>query len=108
MSDIKPPPPQAPGEDEEKYLRDQLGECYISQSWMFSVAGVLIAIPLCVKLRSYNPLVYSALGGTLADLLAGMCVVMIFFPICRRRFLSFSLSRTRTRINHVPHTIRIY
>jgi len=48
-----------------------LASCVLSKSWFYCAAGVVVAVPLGVKLKSYTPLAYAALGGTAADLLAG-------------------------------------
>lgn len=58
-------------DDREKELQQALAGCVLDSSWFYCVAGVALAIPIGVRLNSYNPLVYLGLSGTLLDLLNG-------------------------------------
>lgn len=43
----------------------------MSRVLLFVAAGLALAIPVGVKLKSYNPIVYFGLAGTGLDLLTG-------------------------------------
>ncbi|PRW61191.1 Hydroxyacyl-thioester dehydratase type mitochondrial [Chlorella sorokiniana] len=53
-------------------LEQELGDCVLNSSWFFCVAGVALAVPLGVKKKSYWPVVYLGLAGTLLDLINGL------------------------------------
>jgi hypothetical protein len=55
----------------EKDLQDQLAQCYLNHSWRFCILGLALAVPLGVRLKSYNYIAYFGLGGTALDLLNG-------------------------------------
>lgn len=57
--------------DQESELQKQLAECTLQKSYMFSVACVCLAIPVSLRLKSYNPLAIGVLAGTMLDLLNG-------------------------------------
>ncbi|GAB2224218.1 hypothetical protein Droror1_Dr00004970 [Drosera rotundifolia] len=59
------------GEGEVK----QLEECSVSNAlgtWVFSVAGALIAIPVGIKKKSLAPLVFYGTTGTMLDIIMGI------------------------------------
>ena len=58
-------------DEREKELQKALAECVLDSSWLCTVVGVALSIPVSVRLKSYNPLVYLGLTGTLFDLLNG-------------------------------------
>ena len=62
---------------EEEELQRQLAECTLNKSWVFSVVGLAISVPLGLKFKSYNPVVYCGLTGTMLDLLNGMLVILL-------------------------------
>lgn len=74
-------------DDREKELQQALAGCVLDSSWFYCVAGVGLAIPIGVRLKSYNPLVYLGLSGTLLDLLNGEVVQGKLAPRCRRAVL---------------------
>jgi hypothetical protein len=43
----------------------------LSSSFKYCVLGIAMAVPLGVRLKSYNPLVYFGIAGTLGDFLEG-------------------------------------
>ncbi|KAF9608467.1 hypothetical protein IFM89_009833 [Coptis chinensis] len=52
-----------------------LAECSVSNSlgtWVFSVAGALIAIPIGIKRKSLGPLVFFGTTGTMLDIIMGV------------------------------------
>lgn len=51
--------------------RAALAECVISSSYKYCTLGIALAVPLGVRLKSYNPLVYFGVAGTLGDYLEG-------------------------------------
>ncbi|KAI7842771.1 hypothetical protein COHA_003519 [Chlorella ohadii] len=55
----------------KRQLEQELSDCVLNSSWFFCVAGVALAVPLGVKKKSYWPVVYLGLGGTLLDLING-------------------------------------
>jgi hypothetical protein len=61
----------------ESELRAALGECVMRSSWFYCVAGVILAIPLSVKLKTYSPVVYLGLGGTAVDLINGISLAQL-------------------------------
>ena len=58
--------------EEEERLQEALGQCMLGSSWAVSMAAVAVAVPLGVRARSYKPLVYAALLGSMGDLLRGI------------------------------------
>ncbi|XP_047937762.1 uncharacterized protein LOC125185287 [Salvia hispanica] len=59
------------GKVEEKKLE----ECTVSNAlgtWIFSVAGALIAIPVGIKRKSLAPLVFFGTTGTMLDIIMGI------------------------------------
>ncbi|GER49199.1 GRAM domain-containing protein [Striga asiatica] len=53
----------------------QLEECSVSNAlgtWVFSVAGALIAIPIGIKRKSLAPLVFFGTTGTMLDIIMGI------------------------------------
>ncbi|KAL9265523.1 hypothetical protein AKJ16_DCAP17565 [Drosera capensis] len=53
----------------------QLEECSVSNAlgtWVFSVAGALIAIPVGIKRKSLAPLVFYGTTGTMLDIIMGI------------------------------------
>ncbi|KAI3841562.1 hypothetical protein MKX03_023876 [Papaver bracteatum] len=52
-----------------------LEECSISNAmgtWVFSVAGALLAIPIGIKRKSLGPLVFFGTTGTMLDIIMGV------------------------------------
>ncbi|KAL7155912.1 hypothetical protein ABFS83_03G108100 [Erythranthe nasuta] len=59
------------GNEEVKQLKD----CSVSNAlgtWVFSVAGALIAIPVGIKRKSLAPLVFFGTTGTMLDIIMGV------------------------------------
>ncbi|PHU22806.1 hypothetical protein BC332_07913 [Capsicum chinense] len=59
------------GQEEVK----QLSECSVSNAlgtWVFSVAGALLAIPVGIKRKSLAPLVFFGTTGTMLDIIMGI------------------------------------
>ncbi|KAK4803357.1 hypothetical protein SAY86_001560 [Trapa natans] len=53
----------------------QLEECSVSNAlgtWVFSVVGALIAIPVGIKRKSLGPLVFFGTTGTMLDIIMGI------------------------------------
>ncbi|KAL8059683.1 hypothetical protein ABFX02_03G102900 [Erythranthe guttata] len=53
----------------------QLKDCSVSNAlgtWVFSVAGALIAIPVGIKRKSLAPLVFFGTTGTMLDIIMGV------------------------------------
>ncbi|KAL8485567.1 hypothetical protein ACS0TY_027746 [Phlomoides rotata] len=53
----------------------KLEECTVSNAlgtWIFSVAGALIAIPIGIKRKSLAPLVFFGTTGTMLDIIMGI------------------------------------
>ncbi|KAL4283993.1 hypothetical protein GQ457_16G019650 [Hibiscus cannabinus] len=60
----------------------QLEECSLSNAlgtWVFSVAGALLAIPVGIKRKSLAPLVFVGTTGTMLDIIMGITA-------CEREF----------------------
>ena len=51
--------------------KSALSECVLSSSFKYCTLGIALAVPVGVRLKSYNPLVYFGLAGTLGDFLEG-------------------------------------
>ncbi|KAF7129051.1 hypothetical protein RHSIM_Rhsim10G0081200 [Rhododendron simsii] len=61
----------AAGEENVKHLED----CSVSNAlgtWVFSVAGALLAIPVGIKRKSLAPLVFFGTTGTMLDIIIGI------------------------------------
>ncbi|CAL0307852.1 unnamed protein product [Lupinus luteus] len=59
------------GEENVKHLKD----CSVSNAlgtWVFSVAGALLAIPVGIKRKSLAPLVFFGTTGTMLDIIMGI------------------------------------
>ncbi|KAJ1439245.1 hypothetical protein SESBI_02616 [Sesbania bispinosa] len=59
------------GEENVKHLED----CSVSNAlgtWVFSVAGALLAIPVGIKRKSLAPLVFFGTTGTMLDIILGI------------------------------------
>ncbi|KAF7110870.1 hypothetical protein CFC21_110939 [Triticum aestivum] len=55
----------------EKHLED----CTVANAlgtWVFSVAGALLAIPVGIKRKSFAPLVFFGTTGTMLDIIMGI------------------------------------
>ncbi|KAM1777282.1 hypothetical protein ACFX11_043967 [Malus domestica] len=53
----------------------QLEDCSVANamgSWVFSVAGALLAIPVGIKRKSLAPLVFFGTTGTMLDIIMGI------------------------------------
>ncbi|KAJ3675575.1 hypothetical protein LUZ60_004617 [Juncus effusus] len=54
----------------------QLEDCTVANAalgtWLFSVAGALIAIPVGIKRKSLGPLVFFGTTGTMLDIVMGI------------------------------------
>ena len=57
------------GGPEEERLREELGQCTLDASWMYTLVGAMASVPLGIYFKSANPVVYCALGGTALDVL---------------------------------------
>ncbi|BDA47765.1 hypothetical protein COCOBI_11-0220 [Coccomyxa sp. Obi] len=58
-------------DEKERKLQESLADCVLSSSWMFCLGGVALSVPFGIKFKSYLPLVYFGLGGTVLDMLNG-------------------------------------
>ncbi|KAJ6337437.1 hypothetical protein OIU76_007168 [Salix suchowensis] len=61
----------AAGKENVKHLE----ECSVSNAlgtWVFSVAGALLAIPVGIKRKSFAPLVFFGTTGTMLDIIMGI------------------------------------
>ncbi|KAL1820503.1 hypothetical protein DCAR_0416838 [Daucus carota subsp. sativus] len=59
------------GKEEVKHIE----ECSVANAlgtWVFSVAGALIAIPVGIKRKSLAPLVFFGTTGTMVDIMLGI------------------------------------
>ncbi|OWM88436.1 uncharacterized protein LOC116203037 [Punica granatum] len=59
------------GQDDVK----QLEECSVANAlgtWVFSIAGALLAIPVGIKRKSLGPLVFFGTTGTMLDIIMGI------------------------------------
>ncbi|XP_021731695.1 uncharacterized protein LOC110699459 [Chenopodium quinoa] len=59
------------GKEEVKHLE----ECSVSNAlgtWVFSVLGALVAIPVGIKKKSLAPLVFFGTTGTMLDIIMGI------------------------------------
>ncbi|KAH7679447.1 hypothetical protein IHE45_06G059000 [Dioscorea alata] len=59
------------GRDEVKHLED----CTVANAlgtWVFSVAGAVLAIPVGIKRKSLAPLVFFGTTGTMLDIIMGI------------------------------------
>ncbi|XP_011027576.1 PREDICTED: uncharacterized protein LOC105127831 [Populus euphratica] len=61
----------AAGQENVKHLE----ECSVANAlgtWVFSVAGALLAIPVGIKRKSFGPLVFFGTTGTMLDIIMGI------------------------------------
>lgn len=70
---------------EEDLLQRELAECTINKSWLFTVASVALSVPLSLRFKSYNPVVYCGLTGTMLDLVNGERVLRAVVGTAGRR-----------------------
>jgi hypothetical protein len=54
-------------------LRDELDACLGRSMWFFSLAGVAMALPLCVRYRTERPLMAAAITCPVLDMMYGEC-----------------------------------
>ncbi|KAK9836031.1 hypothetical protein WJX81_007574 [Elliptochloris bilobata] len=47
--------------------RADLEACVFKHSWLFCVGGVTLSVPLCIRIKSYLPLLALGAAGTLFD-----------------------------------------
>jgi hypothetical protein len=52
-------------------LRDELDACLGASMWAFSLAGVALALPLCVRYRTERPLMAAAVTCPVLDMMYG-------------------------------------
>lgn len=52
-------------------LEQELGDCIAQNSYICSIAACAIAVPASIRLKSYTPLVFAIVGGTLSDMAYG-------------------------------------
>ncbi|KAL4856377.1 hypothetical protein ACK3TF_003181 [Chlorella vulgaris] len=57
-------------DEREKQLGKELSDCVMGSPW-FCVAGLVLAIPLGVRSKSYMPVLYLGVAGTVLDLVTG-------------------------------------
>ncbi|KAL5704250.1 hypothetical protein ACHQM5_022701 [Ranunculus cassubicifolius] len=58
-----------------KQPQKDLEDCSVSNAlgtWVFSIAGALIAIPVGIKRKSLGPLVFFGTTGTMLDIIVGI------------------------------------
>ncbi|CAI5460672.1 unnamed protein product [Closterium sp. Yama58-4] len=58
--------------ERERQLQRALGECALSRSWIFTLGGCLIAIPVGIKRKSLGPLVFYGTTGAMVDIIQGI------------------------------------
>ncbi|GJP65566.1 hypothetical protein CLOP_g22441 [Closterium sp. NIES-67] len=58
--------------EREKELQRALGECALSSSWIFTLGGCLIAIPIGIRRKSMGPLVFYGTTGAMVDIIQGI------------------------------------
>ncbi|GMH41583.1 hypothetical protein BSKO_09493 [Bryopsis sp. KO-2023] len=58
---------------QEKLLEveQNLSDCVLGKTYFATVVGCSLAIPLGVRYKSYLPLLYMGVGGTIVDLVNG-------------------------------------
>jgi hypothetical protein len=57
-------------------LRDELDACLGRSMWFFSLAGVAVALPLCVRYRTERPLMAAAITCPVLDMMYGELIVL--------------------------------
>jgi len=55
-------------ESKEKEMSYAMGECVLTSSWVFSVLGAAIAIPIGIRRKSLGPLVFYGTTGAMLDI----------------------------------------
>ncbi|CAI5492004.1 unnamed protein product, partial [Closterium sp. Naga37s-1] len=58
--------------ERERELQRALGECALSSSWIFTLGGCLISIPIGIKRKSLGPLVFYGTTGAMVDIIQGI------------------------------------
>ncbi|CAI5484559.1 unnamed protein product [Closterium sp. Yama58-4] len=58
--------------ERERQLQRALGECALSRSWIFTLGGCLISIPIGIKRKSLGPLVFYGTTGAMVDIIQGI------------------------------------
>jgi hypothetical protein len=74
-------------------LRDELDACLGRSMWFFSLAGVAVALPLCVRYRTERPLMAAAITCPVLDMMYGE----LFFCVCVFVGFFFVFGRTSGR-----------
>lgn len=49
--------------------KDQSRDCSLTESWIFSIAGALVAIPIGIRRKSLAPLVFFGSTGAMLDII---------------------------------------
>lgn len=55
----------------QKHAEQNLDDCSLYGSWIFSVMGALLAIPVGIKRKSLGPLVFFGSTGAMLDIVQG-------------------------------------
>lgn len=56
----------------EQRLQRALGDCVLDRSWLCSVIGALVSIPVGIRRKSFQPLVFFGTTGAMADIILGI------------------------------------
>ena len=64
-----PPPPPLPDDAD---ARAELASCVLNSSWAGTLAGVALAVPVCVRRGGYGWLLVLGSAGTAVDMAVGL------------------------------------
>lgn len=59
-------------EDSLKQAKKAAAECILKSSWTFTIPGVLASVPLSIHLKTYSPLVFTAVTASGLDYFNGL------------------------------------
>lgn len=54
-------------------VKKEMSACVLDSSWSLTVPAVLLSIPFSVRLKTYTPLVFSAITASGIDYYLGFC-----------------------------------
>ncbi|VVA92115.1 unnamed protein product [Arabis nemorensis] len=83
-----------------------LEECTVSNAlgtWVFSVLGALVAIPVGIKRKSLGPLVFFGTTGTMLDIIIGVSQCEREHAEHQMKLLQDSQNATTTTSTETPH-----
>ena len=91
-----------PTPEEELDLQEQLATCMLNKSWLFTCISLIVSIPLSLRSKTYNPVVYCGLSGTMLDLLNGKLLQIQPSNLLFSNFQTSNFPPTHLTVFHPP------